>query len=174
MKESASTREHKAAAPKSLNFGVIVISTGVSLGTRTDTSGPLIEKKIVEFGHRVVARCAVPDDIHRIRIAVLEMAHNPDIHVLITTGGTGLTQRDVTHEAVRTLLTKELTGFNPVFMQISFLDVGPSAILSRALAGTIENKCVVFCLPGSPAACELAMDKIILPEAAHIVKHVLE
>jgi molybdenum cofactor biosynthesis protein B len=172
--ESSSTRAHKAEAPKSLGFGVLVISTGVSLGTRFDTSGALIAKRIAESGHKVAQQNAVPDDVNRIRIAIIEMAHSPDVQVLVTTGGTGLTRQDVTYEAVKSLFTKELTGFNPVFMLLSYLDVGSSALLSRALAGTVENKCVIFCLPGSPAACELAMDKIILPEAAHIVKHVLE
>lgn len=174
MPESGSTASHKAVAPKSVNFGVIVVSTGVSLGTRKDLSGALIETKATAAGHHVVAKNVVPDDVHPIRLAIIEMAHSADVQVIVTTGGTGLTKKDVTVEAVKGLFTKELTGFGPIFMQLSYSDIGPAVLLSRALAGTIQDKCVVFCLPGSPAACELAMDKIILPEAAHIVKHVAE
>jgi molybdenum cofactor biosynthesis protein B len=90
-----------------------------------------------------------------------------NVNVIITTGGTGLSPTDVTIEAVRDLLEKELTGFNALFTQLSYAQVKSAAILSRAIAGSIDGK-ILFCLPGSPRACELAMNSIILPELGHI------
>lgn len=168
--ESPSTTSHKAEAKRACNIGIIVISTSVSQGTKEDRSGGIIRDRALAAGHAVVRRQIVPDEPDAIRSAVMNFAEDPGIDAIISTGGTGLTPTDVTIETVRPLFRKELTGFTPLFMQLSYEDVGPACMLSRATAGIFDSA-VLFALPGSPKACELAMDKLILPEVTHIVKH---
>lgn len=172
--EGASTLSHKAGAPKSVGFAILVISTSVSKGEKEDRSGALIRSKVLAAGHRVVAERVVSDDADAIREAVLAFARDPTVAAIVSTGGTGLTLTDITVETVRPLFSKEITGFTPLFIALSYEDVGAAAVLSRATAGIIEGNSVLFALPGSPKACELAMDKIILPEVAHITKHFKE
>ena len=97
-----------------------------------------------------------------------ELSREKNVHAIITTGGTGLTPTDVTIEAVQGMLDKELPGFNSLFMLLSYPQVKSASMLSRALAGTIKGK-VIFCLPGSPKACTLALESLILPELGHIL-----
>lgn len=171
MKEAESTQCHKAAAPKTIGFAIVVISTTVHAGTREDRSGEMLKRMVIDGGHLVHWMTVVPDDPAAIRGAIEECLKNPSIRAIVTTGGTGLTLTDVTYETVRGLFSKEITGFNALFMQLSFDDVGPACMLSRATAGIIRNAAALFALPGSPKACELAMKRLILPEVAHMAKH---
>jgi len=170
MAESSSTAAHKADAPAPVNFAIMVVSTGVIAGTRQDRSGPIIKEKILASGHQVVDNAVVPDDATKIKQAVLGFIANRDIHAIVSTGGTGLTKSDVTYETVKALFTRELTGFTPLFMQFSYAQGGPACLLTRATAGVIGSV-VLFALPGSPDACAMALDSLVLPEIAHITKH---
>ncbi|CEV42091.1 Molybdenum cofactor biosynthesis protein B [Streptococcus pneumoniae] len=121
-----------------------------------------------EAGHKVTSYEIVKDDKESIQQAVLAGYHKEDVDVVLTNGGTGITKRDVTIEAVSALLDKEIVGFGELFRMISYLeDIGSSAMLSRAIGGTIGRK-VVFSMPGSSGAVRLAMNKLILPELGHI------
>ena len=161
--------EHKKHVVASVNAAVITLSTSRAKekDPAPDKSGDIIQALFEKQGHVVVVRELLPDGKPRLRAAVRRLAKDKNVNVIITTGGTGLSPTDVTIEAVRDLLEKELTGFNALFTQLSYAQVKSSAILSRAIAGSINGK-IIFCLPGSPRACELAMKSIILPELGHI------
>ena len=131
--------------------------------TRTednDTSGQCLADQIQEAGHRVVSRQIIPDNVYRIRAAVSGWIADSDIHAILTTGGTGVTGRDGTPEAIKVLLDKELEGFGELFRSLSYRDIGTSTLQSRALAG-VANGTYLFCLPGSTNACRLAWTTII-------------
>jgi molybdenum cofactor biosynthesis protein B len=168
-KPAGSAAEHKKHAVASVNAAVITLSTSRAKekDPAPDKSGDVIQELLEKQGHAVVARQLLPDGKPRLRAAVRRLAKDKNVNVIITTGGTGLSPTDVTVEAVRDLLEKELAGFNALFTQLSYAQVKSAAILSRAIAGSINGK-IVFCLPGSPRACELAMKSIILPELGHI------
>ena len=171
MKESDSTRKHKSSASKKIVFQIIVVSTGVSKGEREDRSGPLIRKIIEEAGYEVSGINIIPDDSKAIASSVRTAEEIAD--AIILTGGTGLTSTDITIEAIRPLLRKEISAFQTLFTTYSNNEVGPSCMLSRAMAGLI-NRSIIFAIPGSPQACELALKQIIIPEVAHISKHAKE
>ncbi|MGB9741137.1 MAG: MogA/MoaB family molybdenum cofactor biosynthesis protein [Candidatus Bathyarchaeia archaeon] len=174
---SESTRRHKAEAPKKLSFAIFVCSTSrykkLQSGEKvTDKSGDLIESLIKEAGHNVAIRKIIPDDKTQIEDCVSE-ALNSNLDVAIFCGGTGIASSDVTIETVSTFLEKILQGFGEIFRLLSFKKIGSAAILSRAVAGTAKGK-AFFCIPGSPDAARLCVEKLILPEAPHIVKHARE
>jgi molybdenum cofactor biosynthesis protein B len=163
-----STHEHKKEAPKSVTIGIITVSTTRALVE--DTSGLWMKENAQQQGHEIVYHQVIPDDAQRI-VATLEMViHDKKPQVVLITGGTGITRKDVTIEAVAPLFTKELSAFGPLFAQLSTKQIGSAAILSRATAGVIENS-VVFCMPGSLNACKLACTDLIFPELGHLVKH---
>ena len=168
-KTTGSVTEHKKHAAAPVNAAVITLSTSRAKekDPAPDKSGDVIQELLEKQGHAVVERLLLPDGKPRLRAAVRRLAKDKNVNVIITTGGTGLSPTDVTVEAVRDLLEKELTGFNALFTQLSYEQVKSAAMLSRAIAGSINGK-IVFCLPGSPRACELAMKSIILPELGHI------
>ena len=172
--ESESTKEHKSKAPTTVGFGILVISTSVSKGEKDDRSGRLIADSIENGGHKVISTITVPDNFKMIQESIDSLSRDPNIQSIVSTGGTGLTETDITFEAAQEIITKPIPGFHSLFMTVSYEDVGPACMLSRATAGIIENRCVLFCLPGSPKACTLAMEKLILPEVAHITKHFRE
>ncbi|MHC1585564.1 MAG: MogA/MoaB family molybdenum cofactor biosynthesis protein [Candidatus Syntropharchaeia archaeon] len=147
-----------------MKFSVITVSS--SRGKKEDVSGAIARKMLEERGHEVVWYSIVPDDEERIREEVVRSKGD----VVITTGGTGLSPDDVTIEAVSSLIKKEMPGFGELFRRLSFEEIGTATILTRAIAGIIDEK-VIFCLPGSPNAVELALSRIILPEISHIMKH---
>jgi len=131
--------------------------------TRTadnDTSGQLLADRVVRDGHVLAARAMVRDDIAQIRAQLQAWIADPDVQVIVSTGGTGLTGRDVTPEAVRPLFDKAIEGFETVWHMISFQSVGLSTMQSRACAGLVQGK-LVFCLPGSNGACKDGWDKLI-------------
>lgn len=163
--------EHRAGAPQSLRVAVLSVST--TRTADTDTSGQWIAGQAAREGHRMVAHQVVTDAITPIRDAVSQMLREASPQALIITGGTGITPKDVTIEAVRPLFAKELTAFGPIFAQLSFAQINSAALLSRATAGVI-GQCVVFCLPGSLKACQLACSALIFPELGHMVGHVAE
>jgi molybdopterin adenylyltransferase len=156
---------HRSDAPASVRCFVLTISD-----TRTDandSSGAAIAEALTGSGHTVTARKIVRDDPATVTEAVRRATVSAD--VIITTGGTGITSRDSTHDAISALLDKHLDGFGELFRMLSYQDIGAAAMLSRACAGTIR-KTAVFSLPGSEKAVRLAMEKLILPELGHVVR----
>lgn len=166
-----SVREHKKTAPRSIRIGIITVSS-----TRTlpeDKSGMWICKTAKKEGHQVLQRRIVPDDAALITKTVLDLIREHSPQAVVLTGGTGISNKDVTIEAVRPLLVKELPGFSAIFAQLSFEEIDSAAILSRAIAG-VTGETVLFCIPGSLKACKLACKSLIFPELGHIVKHIVE
>ena len=134
----------------------------------TDASGVCIRVLLEEAGHRVLSYAILPDDPGRIRAHLEELFAVPGLDAVLVNGGTGLAPRDTTFEAVTGLLEKRLDGFGELFRMLSYQQVGSAAMLSRAVAGVARGKIVVS-LPGAPAAVELAMQKLLLPELGHLV-----
>lgn len=160
-----SVPEHRKAALSNVRCFVLTISD-----TRTeadDASGDAIVGALQAAGHVVIGRQIVRDDPAAVREAVRRQA--VDAQVVITTGGTGITGRDSTFEAISSLVQKRLDGFGELFRMLSYEDIGSAAMLSRACAGTI-GRTIVFSLPGSEHAVRLAMSKLIIPEVGHIVR----
>ena len=162
-----SEQAHKAAAPASV--GCFVITVSDTRTEATDTSGRLIVDLLASAGHRVAGRTIVKDDSELIRHAVGRNLANADVQVIITTGGTGITSRDSTHEVVTSMMQKRLDGFGELFRVISYEQIGSAAIMSRACAGLAAGR-VIISLPGAEAAVRLAMEKLILPELGHLVQ----
>ena len=166
--------EHKATSPQSVGCYVVTVSD--TRTEATDTGGRAIVELLSAAGHRVVGRSIVRDDPEQLRDAIGRQLANPDVHVVVTTGGTGITSRDCTFEAVNSMLWKRLDGFGELFRMLSYHEIGPAAMLSRAVAGIAKGK-VVFAIPGSTNAVRLAMEKLILPQAGHVYwelhKHLL-
>lgn len=139
-----------------------------------DLSGEIAKELVSDDGHHVEYYNVLPDDADKIFDGILKSLMT-DADFIITSGGTGLAKNDVTIEAVSGLLKKEITGFGELFRLKSYEEIGTAAILSRAIAGvSVIDQKPIFCLPGSPAAVKLAMTEIILPEIAHIMKHLRE
>jgi molybdenum cofactor biosynthesis protein B len=159
--------EHKATAPTSVGCYVLTISD--TRTEDTDTGGRAILELLTAAGHRVAGRAIVKDDADQVRDAIGRQLANPDVHVIITTGGTGISSRDTTCEVVSGLLEKKLDGFGELFRMLSYEQIGAAAMLSRATAGTIGRR-VVVSLPGSEAAVRLALEKLLIPELGHLVR----
>jgi molybdopterin adenylyltransferase len=164
-----SQQEHKAAGPHSVTCHIISVSDTRTLDT--DTSGAALATLLESSGHRVSARVIVKDDPVQVAALVSAALAQDDVQVVITTGGTGITSRDTTYEAVDALLEKRLDGFGELFRMLSYADIGPAAMLSRATAGTARGK-IVFVLPGSEGAVRLALEKLIVPELGHLVQQI--
>jgi molybdenum cofactor biosynthesis protein B len=153
----------RAGAAKHLSAGLITASD-----TRTaanDDGGQAIRELLERAGHKVTHYAVVPDD--RERIGALASDYLARADLVIITGGTGVAARDSTIEAVRPLLDKELEGFGELFRMLAYQEIGAAAILSRALAGIARGR-ILIALPGSPAACKLALEKLIIPELGHL------
>jgi molybdenum cofactor biosynthesis protein B len=142
-----------------LKFGVLTVSDTRQLAD--DKSGATLSERIKAAGHYLADRTIVPDDVQAIRARVKEWIEAPAIDVIITTGGTGFTGRDVTPEAVEPLFEKKMDAFAVLFLMVSFRKIGTSAIQTRATAG-VANSTYIFCLPGSPGACRDAWDEILV------------
>jgi molybdenum cofactor biosynthesis protein B len=140
--------------------GIAVLTVSDTRIADNDKSGDTLAARISEAGHRLAARAIVPDDAAQIRATVEGWTRDPDIDVVITTGGTGFTGRDVTPDAIEPLFEKRMEGFSAVFHRISYDKIGTSTIQSRATAG-LANATFVFVLPGSPGACKDAWDGIL-------------
>lgn len=159
------TKEHRGKSVESVQCAALTVSD--SRTPENDHSGALIWQRLEASGHRLTAYVIVPDEPGEIRDRVLAFCRDPDAEVVILTGGTGLAARDTTYEVLAGILDKRLEGFGELFRMLSYEQVGSAAMLSRALAG-VRSSTVVFSLPGSTAAVELALDKLILPEMGHI------
>lgn len=144
-----------------VRFGVLTVSDSRTI--ETDRSGQTLADRIVSAGHELAARDIVTDDERAIQGAVRNWVAEPEIDAVITTGGTGLTGRDVTVEAVTPIFEKQIDGFSVVFHMVSHGTIGTSTIQSRAVAGLAHNT-FIFCLPGSPGACRDAWDNILKPQ----------
>jgi molybdenum cofactor biosynthesis protein B len=152
-----------AGEPEFVPVGIAVLTVSDSRDEQSDTSGRLLVERLTHAGHRLVEKLIVADDIYQIRAAVSRWIADPGVNAVITTGGTGVTGRDGTPEAVRPLLDKVLDGFGEMFRSISYADIKTSTLQSRALAG-VANATYVFCVPGSSGACATAWDDLIAPQ----------
>ena len=169
---------HKRKAPRTLGFAIIICSSSrhaklKRTGHFDDPTGNIIVKILESEGHKVDLRTIVPDDTEIIRQTVREALNSSDTDVVVTSGGTGVSPKDVTIEAVKPLFDKEIPGFGELFRYASYQEMDSAAMLTRAISGIVGNK-VVFCLPGSPDGAKLAFERLILREAGHIVKHLKE
>lgn len=162
-----SVTEHKAQAPREVRCYVVTISD--TRTDETDTGGRAIVERLQAAGHQVAGRTIVRDDPELVRGTIERQLANPGVQVIITTGGTGITSRDSTFEAVSGLLDKRLDGFGELFRMLSYEQIGSAAMLSRACAGLAAGR-IVVALPGSEAAVRLAMDKLLIPELGHLVR----
>jgi molybdenum cofactor biosynthesis protein B len=177
-KMSETSKKHKAEAPAMLRYAIFTCSTSrynqYKEGKKAeDISGDLIEILLKNAGNTVVLRDLIPDDKDLIKKSVKKTLTSPTLDVAIFCGGTGIAPSDVTIETVSPLLEKVLPGFGETFRRLSFDQIGSPAVLSRAIAGVAKGK-AIFCLPGSPNAAKLCVEKLILPETPHIVKHARE
>jgi len=141
-----------------LNIAVLTISD--TRDASTDTSGDLLVNHLQSAGHSFAVKVIVKDDIYQIRKVISDWIANADIHVVLTTGGTGFAGRDSTPEAVAPLFDQEIVGFGELFRQVSYNEIGSSTVQSRCIAG-LANKTAIFCLPGSNNACTTGWEKII-------------
>lgn len=162
-----SSTDHKAAAPAYVRVFVLTVSD--TRTDDTDTSGAAIIGALKDAGHHIAGKAIEPDEPARVAELIRQQAVIGDVDAIITSGGTGLTSRDSTFEAIDALLTKRLPGFGELFRMLSYQDIGSAAMMSRACAGTI-GKVVVISLPGSEKAVRLAMSKLVIPELAHLVQ----
>ena len=167
--KDATPQEHKAGAPRSVGCFVLTISD--SKTPDTDTSGALIRELLQAAGHKVAGHAIVKDEPAQVAAVIRSGCGAPSVEVFILTGGTGITSRDSTYEAVEALLEKRLTGFGELFRMLSYEEIGAAAMLSRAQAGVVARR-VLFSLPGSPNACRLALEKLIIPELGHLLREV--
>jgi len=175
---SESTRKHKAEAPKKVRFAIFICSSSryqqLKKGQKVqDASGDLIESLLKRDGHTVLFRKIIPDDEGLIEQGMRSVLGSNDVDAAIFCGGTGITSADVTIETVTPFFEKILHGFGEIFRRLSYDEIGSSAVLSRAVAGVANGK-AIFCIPGSPNAVRLCLEKLILPEAGHIAKHARE
>ncbi len=159
--------EHKAAAPRSIRCFVLTVSD--TRTQDTDTSGRAIADLLAGAGHVVSGRAIVKDDPDEVRRTIQQQLAAPDVQVIITTGGTGITSRDSTYEAIAALLEKRLDGFGELFRMLSYEQIGAAAMMSRACAG-LANGRIVVSLPGSENAVRLAMERLVIPELGHLVQ----
>ena len=159
-------QEHKHKAPQSVSCAVLTISD--TRTERDDESGRLIRGKLGENGHRVISYSILKNEADSIRKKIYELLKEEELQVIIATGGTGVSRRDITIETIYPILEKKLDGFGELFRFLTYSEIGTGSIMSRAMAGVAGGK-VILCLPGSPEATNLAMDKIILPEIGHLV-----
>jgi molybdenum cofactor biosynthesis protein B len=143
--------------------GIAVLTVSDSRGLEQDSSGRVLIERLTAAGHRLAGRAILPDDVYRIRAQASAWIADPAVQVVISTGGTGLTGRDGTPEALAPLLDKTIDGFGEVFRALSYEEIGASTIQSRAVAG-VANGTYVFCVPGSSGACRTAWDKLIAPQ----------
>jgi molybdenum cofactor biosynthesis protein B len=164
---TATHQQHEAQGPASVQCAVITVSDTRTL--ENDTGGQAVIDHLTAAGHAIVFREIIPDEPDRMRPLLVSLRERDDVDVILLTGGTGITSRDQTYETVGELLDKPLPGYGEIFRMLSYQDIGPAAILSRAVGGLMGRK-VLLTMPGSPAAVRLAMEKIIVPQIPHLVR----
>jgi molybdenum cofactor biosynthesis protein B len=162
-----SVTEHKAAAPTSIRCFIVTVSDTRTL--ENDDGGRTIGELLTEAGHVVTGRTIVRDDPDMVHSTIERHLADIGVQVIITTGGTGITSRDSTYEAISTLLEKRLDGFGELFRMLSYQEIGPAAMMTRACAGLVARR-IIIALPGSPGAVRLAMEKLVIPEITHLVQ----
>lgn len=155
-------------AGDSASVGVAILTVSDTRTPETDQSGALVADLCRAAGHTVAERSIVPDDPDRVAAAVEGLLSRDDVEAVLVNGGTGISGRDRTHEAIASLLEKRLDGFGELFRHLSFQQIGPAAMLSRAVAGVAARR-PIFSIPGSTAAVRLAMERLILPTLGHLV-----
>ena len=158
--------EHKGLSPKAVTCAVLVISD--SRTEKTDESGKHLVEKMENSGHTVVDYTLLKNDSSAIKQKLEDLLSQEELQVIITSGGTGVSMRDVT-VAVTEKLDRRLDGFGELFRTLSYMEIGTASIMSRAIAGVISGRTII-CIPGSLAAVKLAVEKIILPEIGHMVR----
>ena len=158
--------QHRSYAPKSIGCAVLTVSD--SRTVEDDKSGNAIRALLEAAGHRAVEHRIVPDSAELIRFAVLRALARSEVDAVIATGGTGVSPRDVTPDTLEPLFEKRLPGFGELFRMLSYHEIGAAAVLSRATAGTVATK-VIYVMPGSTGAVRLGMEKLVLPEIAHVI-----
>ena len=163
---SQSTAQHRSQSPKSVRCAVVTVSDTRTL--ETDRGGQLVVELLTAAGHQATAREIVPDEPAKIGPLVERLADPAAVDAVLITGGTGIAARDRTFETISGLLTKTMPGYGELFRMLSYADIGPAAMLSRAVGGVINNV-IVLTMPGSVAAVKLAMEKLIVPEIGHLV-----
>ena len=159
--------EHKESAPRSVICAVLTISD--SRTEQDDESGGLIKQRLGENGHQVMSYSILKNDAAAIKNKIYELLELAEIQVIIASGGTGISHRDITVDTIEPVLEKRLDGFGELFRFLTYQEIGTGSIMSRAIAGVAKGK-VIICLPGSLGAATLAMDRIILPEIGHLVR----
>jgi molybdenum cofactor biosynthesis protein B len=162
-----SFEQHQQSGAKYGPLGFAVLTMSDSRTPETDTSGQFIREAVTAAGHRVVRYALIKDDPHQIRLELQEALADREVAVIVTNGGTGISQRDNAYESVVASLDKQLDGFGELFRMLSYQEIGAAAMLSRAVGGIARGK-VVFSLPGSTKAVKLGMEKLILPQAGHL------
>lgn len=158
--------EHKEKAKRLITCAVITVSD--SRTEETDMGGKILKEQLTNVGHKIAHYQVIKDEPAQIRELILKLSNDISCQAIIFNGGTGISQRDRTFDVVDSFLEKRLTGFGEIFRYLSYLDIGSAAIMSRATAGSYKGK-VIISIPGSPAAVKLAVEKLILPEIAHMV-----
>ncbi|MGH7320638.1 MAG: MogA/MoaB family molybdenum cofactor biosynthesis protein [Candidatus Rokuibacteriota bacterium] len=169
MEPRSSVAEHKAHAPRIVRCVVCTISD--SKTAETDASGQLLQELLREAGHDIAGYELVRDEPSQVHGVIHAACSNPTVQAVIFTGGTGITSRDQTFEAIDALLEKRLPGFGELFRMLSYQEIGAAAMLSRAQAGVRAGRLIVS-LPGSPAACRLAIERLIVPELPHLIREI--
>ncbi len=164
-----SYQEHKIHAPR--RVGCLVITCSDTRTPETDESGQLIMRLLKDQGHEVVAYQLVKDEPGQIRASIESGVMNEEVQAIIINGGTGISRRDSTFEAVENILEKRLDGFGELFRYLTYQEIGSPAMLSRATAGIVHGR-VLFSTPGSVNAVRLAMEKLILPELGHLIREI--
>jgi molybdenum cofactor biosynthesis protein B len=162
-----SQAEHKARAPQSVRCFIVTVSD--TRTETTDASGRAIADLLTAAVHVVAGRTIVKDEAELVRGTLERQLASADVQAIITTGGTGITARDSTYEVVTGLLQKRLDGFGELFRMLSFEQIGPAAMMSRACAGLVAGH-IVISLPGSEGAVRLAMERLVIPELGHLVQ----
>ncbi len=175
---SDTSKEHKKTALKRLNFALFTVSTSrfhqkLNGQAVKDETGDLIQSLVEQAGQSVSARELISDDKRMIERSIRAEVKKPEVDIVVFCGGSGVTSSDVTVESVIPFFEKVLPGFGEFFRRLSFDQIGSAAVLSRATAGIAKGK-VIFCIPGSPDAARLCFERLILPEAGHIVRHARE
>jgi molybdenum cofactor biosynthesis protein B len=163
---SESVEKHRESAPEKVRVAILTISD--TRTPETDTGGDTVQEALEKAGHEVVDRTIVRDDASRIRTALVDALARGDVDAIVTSGGTGISARDTTYEVVNRMIEKRLDGFGEIFRMLSYEEIGAAAIMSRAVAGAVGTKFVAS-LPGSRNAVRLAMEKLLVPEIAHVV-----
>ena len=165
--KSQSVCQHRSGSDESIGVCVATISDTRTL--ETDVGGSLTMDLAEQAGHQVIRREIIPDEPDAMRALLLECQQQANVQVVLMTGGTGISNRDQTYETVTALFTREIPGYGELFRFLSFQEIGSASILSRATAGLI-HELLVIAMPGSPAAVQLAMQQIVIPELGHLIR----